>query len=95
MTFRLKPIAINKTSIDTGLWAIQRYGMQHYGTDAAAQDIAPLTWYINTGRATLEFSRKLLNAKPFMVARKLHEGGSYDEAIRRIKDYIGYEEESV
>ena len=61
----MNPIAVNATSIDTGLWAIQRYGMQHYGTDAAAQDIAPLKWYINTGRAPLEFTRKLLNAKPF------------------------------
>lgn len=93
MKFQLQPIAVNATSIDTGLWAIQRYGMQHYGTDAAAQDIAPLKWYINTGRTPLEFTRKLLNAKPFMVARKLHEGGSYDEAIQRIKDYIGFKAE--
>jgi hypothetical protein len=28
-----------------------------------------------------------------MVARRLHDGGSYDEVIRRVKRYIGYEEE--
>jgi len=90
MKFKLKPISTNATSIETGLWAIQRYLMQRYGVDEAAQDVAPLKWYINTGRAPLEFTRMLLNAKPFMVARKLHEGGSYDEAIQRIKDYIGF-----
>ena len=78
MKFQSNPIAVNATTIDTGLWDIQRYGMQHYGVDEAARDISPLKWYINTGRASLEFTRKL------------HEGGSYDEAIQRIKDYIGF-----
>ena len=90
MNITMKPVSISATAIDTGLWAIQRYGMRHYGTDAAAQDIAPLKWYVNTGRGSLEFLRLLLNAKPFMVARRLHEGGSYDEAIRRVMDYIGF-----
>lgn len=93
MKFNLKPISINAISIETGLWAIQRYGMQHYGVDEAAQDIAPLSWYISTGRASVEFIRMVLTAKPFMVARKLHEGGSYDEAIQRVMDYIGFKAE--
>ncbi len=88
--YKLEPIAINATSIETGLWAIRRYGMQHYGVDQSYQDIAPLAWYISTGRASVDFTRAVLTAKPFMVARKLHEGGTYDEAIQRVKTYVGY-----
>lgn len=92
MAFKLEPIAINATSIETGLWAIRRYGMFHYGVDQSEQDIAPLSWYIGTGRASVDFIRAVLTAKPFMIARKLHMGGTYDEVIQRIKDYIGYKE---
>ena len=93
MNITMKPISIGPVAVETGLWHIQRYGLQHYGVDAAAQDIAPLKWYINTGRASVEFIRMVLTAKPFMVARKLHEGGSYDDVIKRVKDYIGYKED--
>jgi len=93
MNNKLKPIEIGPVAVETGLWHIQRYLMQHYGVDQSAQDIAPLSWYIGTGRATVDFIRKVLTAKPFMVARKLHEGGTYDEVIQRVKHYIGYEED--
>lgn len=89
----IKPIAINRVSIETGLWAIQRYIMQRHGVDQSSQDIAPLAWYIETGRANVEFIRAVLTAKPFMIGRKLHEGGTYDEVIQRVKDYIGYKED--
>lgn len=84
-------IRINRESIETCLWAIRLYGMKHYGVDQSAIDIAPLSWYIGTGRASVEFIRTLMCAKPFMVARRLHMGGTYDEAIQRVKDYIGFE----
>ena len=83
-------ISINATSIETGLWVIQRYLMERYGVDEAAQDVAPLSWYINTGRAPVEFIRMVLTTKPYMIGRTLHEGGTYDEAIQRVKDYIGF-----
>ena len=88
MEFKLKPISINRTSIETGLWAIQRYLMQRYGVDQSSQDIAPLEWYIYTDRASIDFTRAVLTAKPFMIGRKLHEGGSYDEVIERVKAYL-------
>lgn len=91
MKFNLKPIAINRTSIECGLWHIQRYLMEKYGVDQSYQDIAPLSWYIGTDRAPVDFIRAVLNAKPFMIGRKLHEGGTYDEAIQRVKDYLHYE----
>ena len=85
-------ISVNRVSIETGLWHIQRYLMGRYGVDQAAQDIAPLSWYIGTGRASVDFIRAVLTGKHFMIARKLHEGGTYDEVIQRVKKYLNYED---
>lgn len=82
-------MSISATTIDTMLWHIQRELMHRYGCDRAARDIAPLRWYIDTGRASADFLRSLFAAKPFMVARKLHMGGSDEEVIARVKSYIG------
>lgn len=82
-------ISVNRVSIETGIWHIQRYLMERYGVDQAEQDVAPLAWYIGTGRASVDFIRAILTGKPFMIARKLHEGGTYDEVIQRVKDYLG------
>ena len=84
---------VNSTAIDAYLWNVLMYGMGKYGVDNANSDIAPLTWYIHTDRASADFLRKLIASKPYMVARKLHNGGSYDETIDRIKKYIGYKPE--
>lgn len=77
--------------IEDGLWKIRLFMIKKYGSDCAYRDFAPLEWYVNTGRACLPFLRKLFECKPFMIARKLHEGGSYDEVIIRIKKYIEWE----
>lgn len=82
-------MTVNRTSIDTGLWNIERYLMERYGCDAAVRDMASLRWYIDTGRASADIIRKILMAKPFMIGRLLHKGGSYDDAIRRVLAYIG------
>lgn len=79
---------VNKTSIDTGLWNIERYLMAKYGVDTAARDMAPLRWYVDTGRASTDTIRRVLMAKPFMVGRLLHKGGSYDDAIQRVISYV-------
>ena len=83
-------VSINSTSVETCLWHIERHLIQKHGTRQAEIDMYPLRWYVNTGRASMDFLRSLMNAKHFMVARKLHEGGSYDEALRRLKAYIHY-----
>lgn len=85
-------ISINATSIETGLWAIHRYLIEKHGLDAARTDMAPLYWYVYTGRAPIDFLRSLLEAKPFMIARKLHASGSYEEALTRVKKYIKWED---
>lgn len=83
-------ISVNRTSTDTCLWHIERELMQRYGVDRAKRYMEPLHYYISTGRASVEFIRKLMQAKPFMVARKLAKGGSTDEALKRVQSYIGY-----
>lgn len=86
-------IDISNIAVEGRLLDIRLYLDRKYGYDETAQDIAPLSWYIGTGRASLDFLRAFMVAKPFMVARKLHLGGSYEEVIRRIKEYIKYEED--
>lgn len=84
---------MNKTMIETCLWHIQREIMTRHGCDAAERYMYPLTWYVNTGRASLDFLHKLVNARPVLVARDLAKGGSYDEALRRVFHRIGYRQE--
>lgn len=92
MTIKSTNIHLSRTLIETGLWHIERYLMERYGCTQAAQDMAPLKWYIGTGRASVDFIKTCLTAKPFMIGRKLHQGGTYDEVIRRLKDYLDISE---
>ena len=90
---KLAPITCTVTStsytrVDNALWAIESYLMHRYGTLRAEQDVDPLKWYINTSRASNSFVRAIINAKPFMIARRLHEGGSYEDAIKRVRTYL-------
>ncbi len=73
------------TAIDNQLWNVKLYMMKKYGCDSASALFAPLEWYVTTDRASLPFLRWFISAKPFVVARVLAKGGSYDEAIARLK----------
>ena len=75
--------------IDSYLWAVWSILTNKYGPSVADREIDPLRWYFQTGRDSYSFRSALLAAKPFMIARKLHMGGSYDETINRIKEYLG------
>ena len=81
---------ISKSKIDNFLWEVEKVLMNRYGVDAAQRDMSTLYWY--TGRACVEFLHLLVKAKPFMVARRLHNGGSDEEIIKRIKALIGFKE---
>lgn len=84
-------MTMSATTIDTMLWHIERELMDRWGVDTARREMAPLRRYVNTGRASLDFLRKLYAyGKPFMVARRLHQGGSDDEIIERVQKLIGY-----
>lgn len=79
-------------TVDHKLWQVKHYLSLRYGYQTADRDVDPLQWYIVTGRASTNFLQLLIKAKPFMIARRLHEGGSYDEAIARVKKLIGYDD---
>ena len=83
---------VNKNSIDNCLWKIQRILMEKYGCTAADREIAPLVWYIETGRASTPFLEKLIAKKPYIVARRLHATGSDMEIIARVKACVGFKE---
>ena len=53
--------------------------------------IDALEWY--APRSPVAFLRKLDAADPKKVARCLARGGSIEEAVRRVKNLIGYEED--
>lgn len=75
--------------IDEQIWKVYRYLSDKYGTKRADIDIYPLRWYINTGRASAAYLRAFLSVKPYMVGRKLHNGGgSHDDALARVNEYI-------
>lgn len=82
--------SISRLSVENGLYAIQRRLIDRYGYDQSVRDMDPLNWYVSTGRASSAFLRLLLEAKPFMIARKLHEGGSVQDVVDRIKTYLHY-----
>lgn len=86
--FRYKITSISPVTTDNALWAIERSLMLKYGTLQAQKDVDPLRWYILTGRCSISFLRAVINAKPYMIARRLHEGGSTEEAIDRVRQYL-------
>ena len=88
MNIKSSSVRIGRESIECGLWAIQRHLINKYGCTIAENDMAPIQWYVNTGRASGYFLSRLLACKPYMIARKLHAGGSYDEVLARVKDYM-------
>ena len=77
--------------IDNIIWNIKKRLMEKHGTDESSRIIAPLTWYINTGRATVEFLKRLRDAKTFLIVRDLEKGGSYEETINRIYNRLKLE----
>lgn len=84
---------ISRTNIEASIFGLYKllYKLTDGNSEQAWRELSPLQWYINTGRATCEFLRTVFTAKQFMVARKLHMGGSDQEVIKRIMDYIGYD----
>ena len=50
--------------------------------------VEPLEWYVKTGRASCDFLHRLIKVKPFMIARRVAEGGSTDEVMDRIKSLV-------
>lgn len=88
MTITAKTISISRTLVDNYIWNVKSYMMRKYGCDTAEREIYPLVWYIETGRASAQFLGDMVQRKPYMIGRLLHQGGSDDLSISRIRDYI-------
>ena len=87
----MKTVSISYSAVDEGLYQIKKAMMRtkEISLDDASIIMCPLYWYVGTGRASCDFLRKMLTVKPYMIARKLYEGGTDEEVIERIKDYLG------
>lgn len=81
--------------IDNALFEIQRKLWKKYSISESEKMIAPLLWYINTGRASAQFENLIINAtarQKATIANRLakHYLRPYDDAINSICAYIGY-----
>lgn len=72
-------------TVDNYIWQVARYIADRKGVDAGIRATDPLAWYVNTGRASAGFLERLVDTKPYIIARLLMKGGSYDEAIARLR----------
>lgn len=70
-----------------------KYLFTRYGTMTANRMIAPLEWWIKTGRASLQECKLLTEKKPYIIGRILKEkdGQDYTEIITEIRQKIGAE----
>ena len=81
---------MNYEAVNNYIHKAVMYGAPRIGLDASCLVLAPLTWYIGTGRASYEFTARLATKKPYRVFQILQKaGGSYDDAIHAVKLYLG------
>lgn len=85
-----KAYTISSDGIDSYIWDVQRVTMKSLSVDDSYRALSPLRYYINTGRASCDFLRKLLQTSPARIARILVSGGSDDEILKRIQRAIKY-----
>ena len=86
------------TTIDACIWDIESKLASVYGCMEAERMIQPLVWYINTGRASTDFLRLLINAKPQTKAaiyRRLAKLESFDGTITAICNVLHLDAKSV
>lgn len=50
--------------------------------------VYPLKYWIQTGRASLGECKALVEKKPYRIGQILMQGGTVDEAVARIREYI-------
>ena len=84
--------SINADGLDRYLWDVRVETIRVLGTDRGCNVMYPLTYYISTGRASVEFLHKLISKSPVVIARILMAGGSDDQIISRIKKSIKFKE---
>lgn len=78
--------------IDDAIFSIKMKIWKKTSSKESESLIAPLEWWINTGRASTPFLKALVfttERQKLTIANKLVQGGSYEEAIKRVRDYLG------
>ena len=88
-----KTYSISSTGIDNYLWDVRTVTRNTLGVDNGDRVMYPLTYYIFTGRASLDFLHKLIEVSPARIARLLMGGGSDDYIMDRIKRSIKFKSE--
>lgn len=85
---------ISRTAIEDYTHSVWKYIAKRESTLMADKLISPLTWYIDTGRASTDFLNKLIDTKYFVIARVLMKAGitSDDSVIAAVRKRIGYTE---
>lgn len=88
----MKTYTTNVYSIEGYLWDTRKAMWKTISVNDSSNAIYPLAWYIKTGRASLEFLRKMIQVKPYVMARYLIkiQDNSVDAAVDLIKQKIGY-----
>lgn len=89
----MKRNSISHLAIDKYLWDVQENIMKKhgYGFDQSYNVLYPLSYYINTGRASTEFLHNMQFVKPYVIARILvkgYEHGTVDECIAAFKKKV-------
>ena len=79
--------------IDRYLWDVQHniINKHGYSFDQSYNVLYPLSYYINTGRASTEFLHNMQFVKPYVMARILvkgYEHGTVDECIAAFKKKV-------
>lgn len=85
-----KSYTISSEGIDNYLWDVQRETRRVLGVDRGDAACYPLVCYIDTGRASGEFLRKLFAVSPTRIARLIMGGGSDAYIMTRIKGAIKF-----
>ena len=89
----MKNYTISRNGIDDYIWDVEHICINSAGFAPGERAVAPLAYYINTGRASVEFLRKLFRVHPRWIARILLDGRSDHETLSRVKKRIGYDAE--
>lgn len=89
----MKRFSIDTLTIDEYVWNVRNIIVKKhgYGIDQSYNVSYPLTYYINTGRASAQFLHDMQYVKPFVMARILANGyksGTVDECIVAIKKKV-------
>ena len=85
--------SISHMVIENYVWKVQQKIVEKHDFtyDQSYNVVYPLSYYINTGRASAQFLSDMQNVKPYVMARILVKGfehGTVDECIAAFKKKV-------